>query len=1178
MFVQDHPDAPSIFGKNKKVAFKSLGVESEYEGLDSDVKDAIENTPAPLRITSGARTPEENASVGGVSGSYHTKNRAVDIGLEDNTPEVREYFKSKGGVPIQESDHLHVQFPDAPKVVFPEDDPEGPSIFQKKDSGFLDKMKGLFRGTAEATPKKTTYTTEKIGSFNADDPDGPSIFEKPKEPSILESFSKTIEPYSKYGQDIERGIRTKVAEGLESVPNKWSQGMDQLTSDSGSIGKFAGNVAKGVGELAGFPLRMQAGLMRMPEEIKDQAIPDPRGYLTDVAKQTGGQLLSMVDPREYTAEKFYEDPVGRLVNLGMGAGLVGGGVKAMKGLLKEPVKPVVAEPALPKEEVSQAIPMPPKGGSVEGLVPLLPEKAGPSSELLPSEKMQGLIGKRQTTGIDIPPAVQDYLEQLKVKEPFTPEVPEAQRLSDTETFGPEKRLYQEPPSIINVPMKDLLRQAFKLDEVGSVGDLSAEQAAQAKAARIARREAQSEIMRRAEETAKTTGLDIEKSLEKLGLTKEQLLAIAKQNESKEELATRLTPSGGKKVIKVGSETVPEKLAERVTAWKDIAPIQGQYKDFDRIVERMSGKDYPEYRKFLVDPREKAVTDLMQEISGYKQKVKADIIGRLGIKPGSKESAAVMQFGEKRLDTDQLKSQFPKSWKNIITADKFFRENYEKILNETNKALENQNRKPIARRQDYYTHAQELASLWDQLTSPAQIDPQLSGISDFTKPTQRWNPFAQRRTGKLPFVDDAIFAFDRYLQPTLMQKHLTPVISRYRAFAEALAAKTLETKNVNNFIGVLHDHANALAGKTNPLDRYLQDRVIGRKAMRVIDWVSHRLGANTIVGNVASTVMQSGSLPVTLAHVGPFNTLKGLIGTLSDSIAGKDTAFEMSDFLKRRYSDVKPLNRTLVQKASHVASIPMELFERYIVESTWRANFNKAMDKVSHDEAIRIADKETERQIGGRAIGEKPLVFQSRVGNLAMMFQLEVNNFMQRMFHDVGFKKPSEMAKILVYAHLFNAAMQQITNRKPLFDPIDAVSEAITMQKEKKDSNSVDIAKRLSRVAGEFLSNMPGGQTAASLIPQETRKKYFGDTEVGWYGGAPLTSAIERGFRKPETLLTNFVTPFGGGQLSKTLRGVTASEDARLSGAEKAKAELFGPYAAKLMKNKQGKYIRSKEKK
>lgn len=632
---------------------------------------------------------------------------------------------------------------------------------------------------------------------------------------------------------------------------------------------------------------------------------------------------------------------------------------------------------------------------------------------------------------------------------------------------------------------------------------------------------------------------------------------------KKKWATKINYKTGKEmVVRAGGEKVPQGVIEEAKNFRDVSGAQTQYKDLDRAIEHVTKENYPTYRKFLIEPREDAVTAMTREHAGWKDRVTKEIKGELGIKEGSKESAATMQYGEGRLTLEELKNKFPNKWENIVKADKLFRGWYEQILKETNDVLVKQGKKPIPKRENYYTHARDVANVFEKLFEKDNIDPQLAGISQFTKPTQSWNPFSKKRTGEKAFVDDAVHVFDSYLRPTLLQKHITPIIARYRAFADALASEAATNKlKLNNFIEMIHDHANSLAGKTNPMDRWLQ-KVTGRKLMDVVDIGSQRLASNSIVGNLGSIVMQTSSLPATTAYAGPFNVVKGMLSTISDTMAGKDSALEASPWLQRRYLDTAPIKKTFGKKSADVAAKPLEIFERYMVESAWRANHAKALNKgLNGFEAVKDADFQTGRQIGNRDLGAKPLMFQSKLGNLTMQFQLEVNNMMQHYFHDLGPKNKVQLTKLVVYSHLFNLAMKQLMNRTPIFDPAGAVIDASTQEKDKKDSGAVDIGKRLGRLAGEFLGNMAGGQTLAMAVPENQRKKYFGKTDFGLYGGGPpLLSAIQKGFKNPKNLITTFGTPFGGSQFKKTAEGASAIRDAKLTGTDKAKALLFGPYS------------------
>lgn len=90
--------------------FKSPGVEKEFGETVPYVQNLVKDSPVPLYITSGRRSPEENARVGGVPTSYHLDGGAVDIKPDrKNKQQIFDYFKSRGYHGIDEGDHFHFQ-------------------------------------------------------------------------------------------------------------------------------------------------------------------------------------------------------------------------------------------------------------------------------------------------------------------------------------------------------------------------------------------------------------------------------------------------------------------------------------------------------------------------------------------------------------------------------------------------------------------------------------------------------------------------------------------------------------------------------------------------------------------------------------------------------------------------------------------------------------------------------------------------------------------------------------------------------------------------------------------------------------------------------------------------------------------------------------------------------------
>lgn len=91
------------------VAFKSPAVANEFAAIDPALQQIAQNTPVPITITSGIRSPAQNTAVGGVPNSFHLTGQALDIRKSEATPQVMKHFSDNGYKVIDEGDHLHVE-------------------------------------------------------------------------------------------------------------------------------------------------------------------------------------------------------------------------------------------------------------------------------------------------------------------------------------------------------------------------------------------------------------------------------------------------------------------------------------------------------------------------------------------------------------------------------------------------------------------------------------------------------------------------------------------------------------------------------------------------------------------------------------------------------------------------------------------------------------------------------------------------------------------------------------------------------------------------------------------------------------------------------------------------------------------------------------------------------------
>ena len=592
-----------------------------------------------------------------------------------------------------------------------------------------------------------------------------------------------------------------------------------------------------------------------------------------------------------------------------------------------------------------------------------------------------------------------------------------------------------------------------------------------------------------------------------------------------------------------------------TNYKDISGFKGQARDIWRNTERVFGNDYEVVKKTILDPFDDAKGALVRNRAQILTEFDEKIVTGLGIKKGSKESRAVMDYGEKMIGKEELVKQFgSKRANDIIEASQWFRQKYDAMLDEVNAIratiYPRSPEKLIPRRQDYFRHFRDLSSGWSGLANifetSAGIDPRLSGISPFTKPKSKFLSFAQQRLGNKS-ERDAVGGFLDYVEPFVYAKHIDPHVNDFRILAKSLADRTAETKNLNNYIESLHDYANDLAGKTNPADRYIQKVIpYGRKTFRALDWANSRVKANTIVANISSTIAQIFNVPQGIGSA-KHHSVNGAIRTISD-IWNENKAMKQSIFVNERYgqSVYNKFNVGMLENTKAFAGWMTGVLDEVGTKFIWNAHYEKAI-REGIEEPIRYADDITRKLVAGRGIGEVPLLQKSKVFQLVAPFQLEVANLWWVMGDFVrkdknGRRNLSALVTTFVAMYVMNDVAERLRGSDVGFDPINAIWEGYKIASTEEEIDD-KILKFGGRVSGEVLSNVPLGQTIASAYPEygtniggtqlPTRSDLFGEGDPTRFGSGLL---VVKGLQDP---FFKLVPAYGGNQIKKTLQGAEA---------------------------------------
>ena len=263
-----------------------------------------------------------------------------------------------------------------------------------------------------------------------------------------------------------------------------------------------------------------------------------------------------------------------------------------------------------------------------------------------------------------------------------------------------------------------------------------------------------------------------------------------------------------------------------------------------------------------------------------------------------------------------------------------------------------------------------------------------------------------------------------------------------------------------FVSVLDDYTNKLAGKQTKVDRVFEDK-FGRNFLNLGNKLSAIFGQSTIVGNLSSALNQTAQIPMLTAEVGVGNVAEAVrdIATGKTKADGWEGA---SNFLTGKRGIDQLTETKGLGKVMDVAAIPFEAVDDVASRVIVRAKYlQEVKSGATHEEAMRAADEYASRMVGNRIQGAKPMAFEDKniFSKALTTFQLEVANAWSHISHDlpmefqtmaktqgknVAVKKFAGLAmKYLLEAFLFNRLTEWIYGGTPApFDVIGYVTGAI----------------------------------------------------------------------------------------------------------------------------------------
>lgn len=460
---------------------------------------------------------------------------------------------------------------------------------------------------------------------------------------------------------------------------------------------------------------------------------------------------------------------------------------------------------------------------------------------------------------------------------------------------------------------------------------------------------------------------------------------------------------------------------------------------------------------------------------------------------------------------------------------------------------------------------------------------INGLTHTFKPGIRWVGNIMRRQG-FDTTFDAVEGFDRYIEGVSDVIYHTDDIQRLRALASQIRYRTTEPGiqaqvdairanpslsedkkdtdvrakleegkyELSNYVNNIEEYTNLLANKRSTMDRGVEE-LIGRDIYNFSIALENRVAANMVAVNPGSWLTNFIPISQAWAEVSAGDILTSMRDTLSAIV--KDDGFKTkSDFLTNRIGS-DPLVLSWTQDASKVLTKPMEWIDMFTSETVVRARYNSNLKLgMSETAAMEEADSFAASLIADRSKGALPTIFESRnpFTKLFTQFQVEVNNQLSYLYRDLPRnlkergKKSLAVAllKFMLGAWLYDELYEAIVGRRPALDPLNMLNEFSGDLFGYALPNTIELA--VDMITGNDVS-LATERTDAATALANFGKELGG--QLPFIGGPvfdggrlPMQSAI----KDP---LAYLLLPFGGGQLSKFVKGVNAVAEGGVYGED-----------------------------
>lgn len=395
--------------------------------------------------------------------------------------------------------------------------------------------------------------------------------------------------------------------------------------------------------------------------------------------------------------------------------------------------------------------------------------------------------------------------------------------------------------------------------------------------------------------------------------------------------------------------------------------------------------------------------------------------------------------------------------------------------------------------------------------------------------------------------------------------------------------------LTQFVGFVQEHANRLAGKTDPFQRVINDTEPS-KMRKFADATGRALmkqaALSKIVGNMNSVVAQTASLPALFSTTNP----KALIQAFK--LKNRKAILQKSDALALRYADDNLTDDTKFEKTMKTAGIPMEVVERGVIEYTFLAKYNQAINNgLSDADAVRYAERFINDTVTLRDQISTPRAYNRLWSASFLQFTREVTQQNRYVWNQMSNKQRAALAVNTAIAY---SVIEALTGNKPGVDPLGTLIEIVGDwlsggdDDDKDNSVQAKLERTAQKVAGQAVTASPIATAMVNAATtKDDRKKLFGkESNLGRYDGTipvvdlprklidtkgKLDEAAkaredgddDKAEAKTKDAMYNILGQLpAGSQLKKTIQGIAAAHSGEVkdgNGETKVEFEKDNPF-------------------